>query len=386
MENFDEIRPYNDSEVNKVIGRLLQNDDFFTAIAKFKLPRLSKSTPKLAKKIILKSLTKKLLSVNSIADVQEGSARYVDKILKTTTTGLVHSGLSELSQNTSHLFISNHRDIVMDPALVSYLLHRSVHGTIQIAIGDNLLKKEYVSDLMRLNKSFIVKRSLQGREMLLASIQLSKYIHHAIDEGNNAWIAQREGRAKNGLDKTDPAILKMLHIANRDSVEKMTLKESIDKLHIIPISISYEYDPCAELKARELYEIDKNGHFQKDEDSDIISISRGLNGKKGNIHLSFGKEIVAIDDNPFAIAEQIDKQIILNYRLHPSNYIAYEKLQIKDPSIGPELKELTVESEVTAVKRKEFDDKYEQIENELKPYFLLMYANPVINKFQFENP
>lgn len=385
MENFDDIRPYHDSEVQAVIGRLLKDDEFLIAISRFQLPRLYKTMPSLTKKLIKKSLHKKLGPVESISGFQEVIAKYVERILETTTTGLTESGLNEIPQNTPHLFMSNHRDIVMDPALVSYLLHRSVHGTLQIAIGDNLLKKEYISDLMRLNKSFIVKRSVQGREKLLASKQLSQYMHFSIDQGNNVWIAQREGRAKNGIDQTEPTILKMLHMANRDSIPKMTLKDSIDTLRIVPVSISYEYDPCAELKARELFEIETKGHFEKDERSDVISISMGMNGEKGNVHLNFGTEIIAIDSDPATIAQQIDRQIVLNYKLHPSNYLAYEKLQIIDPSIGLVLKELTNDLEAIEQKRMDFDNKYEQVEEELKPYFLFMYANPVINKMRFES-
>ncbi|MCJ8290948.1 MAG: 1-acyl-sn-glycerol-3-phosphate acyltransferase [Crocinitomicaceae bacterium] len=385
MENFDDIRPYNDSEVNDVIGRLLKNDEFISSVAQFRLPRLSKGLPELVKKQVKKSLTKKLSHIDTIDGVQEIISKYIVKILETTTTGLTESGLSGLSKNTSSLFISNHRDIVMDPALMGYLLHKSVHGTAQVAIGDNLLKKEYISDLMRLNKSFIVKRSVQGREKLLASKQLSQYISYSIDQGNNVWLAQREGRAKNGIDKTDPTILKMLHLANRDSKTKMSLKESIDKLRIVPVSISYEYDPCAELKARELFEIDKNGHFEKDEKSDLTSIATGMNGEKGNVHLYFGTEVICIDSDPVNIANQIDEQIITNYKLYPSNYLAYEKLQIAEPSIGSELKELNVDLKVIEQKRTDFENKYKQIEEELKPYFLRMYANPVINKFQFQS-
>lgn len=385
MENFDDIRPYQDAEVNDVMARLLKNEEFLIAISKFRLPRLFKTIPWLAKKLVKRFLLKKLGGIQTIGEVQEVISTYLERILETSTTGLKELGLSEITQNTPHLFMSNHRDIVMDPALVSYLLHRSVHGTIQIAIGDNLLKKEYISDLMRLNKSFIVKRSVQGREKLVATKQLSQYMHHAIDEGHNVWIAQREGRAKNGIDKTDPTILKMLHLANRDVMPKMTLKESIDKLRIIPVSISYEYDPCAELKARELFEIDKKGHFTKDERSDVISISTGMTGEKGNIQLNFGTEIRAADSDPATIAQQIDRQIVLNYKLHASNYLAYEKLQIADPTIGVELKELPVDLELIEQKRQDFEDKYNPIEEELKPYFLLMYANPVLNKFRFQN-
>lgn len=381
MENFDDIRPYNDSEVKDVLGRLLKNDEFLTSIARFRRPGLNKALPNISKKLVKQALKKKLTGIDSVKDLQKAIEGYVQKILAGTTTSLKEVGLSEIPQNTPHLFISNHRDIVMDPALIGYLLRNSVHGTVQIAIGDNLLKKEYISDLMRLNKSFIVKRSVQGREKLLASKQLSQYISYSIETGSNVWIAQREGRAKNGIDKTDPALLKMLHLGNRDAEQKMSLKGSIDKLHIIPVSISYEYDPCAEMKARELFEIEKNGSFEKDENTDIQSISSGLNGEKGNVHLNFGTEIIATDDDPINIANQIDQQIITNYKLHPSNYLAYERLQFADPSIGPDLAELVNDLEEIERKREEFDQKYEQIEDELKPYFIQMYANSVINKF-----
>jgi hypothetical protein len=381
MGEFDDIRPYQDAEVPLVIERLLKNDEFFDAIVGFRFPVLKKVTPKLANHVIKKSLKNKLSKIHTIADVQKLIAVYVERILKTTTTGLTESRLNESSQETSHLFISNHRDIVMDPALISYLLHGSVHGTIQIAIGDNLLKKEYVSDLMRLNKSFIVKRSAQGKDKLLASKQLSQYIHCSIAEGNNVWIAQREGRAKDGIDKTDPAILKMLHMANRDPLQKTTLKDSTNKLHIIPVSISFEYYPCAEMQAREMFEIEKNGVFEKDEETDLNSISKGMNGEKGDIHLGFGNEILAAEDDADVIALQIDQQIILNYKLHSSNYIAYEKLQLKDSSIGSAL---SAEIKITKVKRQEFEAKLHPVDEELKVYFLRIYANPVINQFRLK--
>ena len=193
---------------------------------------------------------------------------------------------------------------------------------------------------MRLNKSFIVKRSAKGREKLLATKLLSEYIHHSIDSGNNVWIAQREGRAKNGLDKTDPTIIKMFHMGKRD--ENISLQAAINGMNIIPVSISYEYNPCDELIARQLYEVETKGSFVKDEKSDVISIGRGVEGYKGNIHLHFGEKIVAIDDDPANIAEQIDKQIIGNYKLHPSNYLAYEILHQQDNSIGPNLSEMNL--------------------------------------------
>lgn len=379
MGEFDDIRPYQDAEVPEVIERLLKNDEFFKAVLGYKFPQFKKNFPRLLVLIAKKSFKKKLQRILSIDDVQKVIATYVKRIITTTTAGLSESSLNDSSQSTSHLFMSNHRDIVMDPALISYLLHGSVHGTIQIAIGDNLLKKEYVSDLMRLNKSFIVKRSAQGKEKLLASKQLSCYIHSSINDGHNVWIAQREGRAKDGIDKTDPAILKMLHMANRKDIQKTSLKDSINKLHIIPVSISFEYYPCAEMQALEMFEMEKNGIFNKDDQTDLESISKGMSGQKGDVHLSFGNEIVATDDDPSVIALQIDRQIILNYKLHPSNYIAYEMLRLIEPSIGLEL---PVEIKLTQKKRKEFEDIFYPLAEELKPFFLRIYANPVINNIQ----
>jgi 1-acyl-sn-glycerol-3-phosphate acyltransferase len=384
MENFDDIRPFQDAEVAGIIERLLCNKEFIATMAEFQIPHLKKRFPKLSDRWLTARMKRKLEGIKSIAEVQEIVSLYFYKIVKNSTTSFHTSGLKKLPESYPHLFVSNHRDIVMDPALVGNLLRHSVHGTVQIAIGDNLLKKDYVSDLMRLNKSFIVKRSVQGREKLKASLHLSKYIGHAVRTGNNVWIAQREGRAKDGLDKTDPAILKMLHMANRELKPPTTLRETVQQLRIVPVSISYEYDPCAELKAQELYELDKNGSFNKSENSDIISISKGMNGQKGSVHVAFGEVVLAMDDDPVNIAKEIDQQIVNNYKLHPSNYLAYEELQTADSSIGPALKDMNVNLAELGVKRQEFHRIYQEVREELQPYILRMYANPVINKLSME--
>jgi hypothetical protein len=381
MENFEDIRPYRDHEVKEVIQKLLSDRDFFKSLSGFQYPRMQKVLPFFTKLMVKKYLQKKLSNVYTINDFQNAISKYVDKVLEKSTAELNVTGLDTLTSDNAYLFISNHRDIVMDPALISYLLHKSKHGTTEIAIGDNLLKKEFVSHLMRLNKSFIVKRSAKGREKLLATKTLSEYINYAIEHKDNVWIAQREGRAKDGLDKTDPTIIKMFHLGKRGGEgDPVSLKDCIDNLHIIPVSISYEYDPCDELKARELYEIDTNGKFEKDQHSDIISIAKGIEGFKGNIELSFGNQIVALDSDPNRIALQIDQQIVGNYKLHPSNYIAYEKLITEDPCIGPDLKTLGVDLTLINSKRSEFEARLEAIPTELRPYVLKMYANPVINK------
>ena len=382
MDIFEEIRPYRDNEVAEVIQGLVVDKEFIRAITKYQYPRMMYVLPGLTKYLVKKGMKQRLNGIHTIYDFQDMVANYVNRVLKKSVDNLTQEGLDKLSNKEPYLFISNHRDIAMDPALISYLLHFDNHGTTEIAIGDNLLKKEFVSKLMRLNKSFIVKRSAKGREKLLATKLLSQYIHHSIESGNNVWIAQREGRAKNGLDKTDPTIIKMFHMGKREGDIQLSLKETIDKMNIIPVSISYEYNPCDELIARELYEIDTKGSFEKDEKSDVISIGKGVEGYKGNIHLHFGTKIIAIDDDAANIAEQIDQQIIENYRLFPSNYLAYELLLKEDNTLGPNLVDLGVDQNNIEEKREEFNQRYNSFASELRPYFLKMYANPVLNKLR----
>ncbi len=380
MDIFEEIRPYRDKEVADVIGKLVVDKEFVKAITKYQYPRLMYVMPGFTKYLVKKGLKQRLGDISTVYEFQDMVAGYVNKVLKKSVDKLTHDGLNALSNKDPYLFMSNHRDIAMDPALISFLLHSDNHGTTEIAIGDNLLKQEFVSKLMRLNKSFIVKRSAKGREKLLGTKLLSEYIHHSIDLGNNVWVAQREGRAKNGLDKTDPTIIKMFHMGKRD--ENISLQEAINGMNIIPVSISYEYNPCDELIARELYEIETNGSFEKDEKSDVISIGKGVEGFKGNIHLHFGTKLIATDDDPVKIANQIDRQIIGNYKLHPSNYLAYELLLKENPSLGPNLDELKVDMQLLDSKREEFTERYSSFTPELRPYFLTMYANPVINKIR----
>lgn len=382
MDLFEEIRPYRDNEVAEVIQGLVVDKEFIKAITKYQYPRLMYIAPGLTKYLVKKGLKQRLSGIHTIFDFQDMVANYVNRVLKKSVDKLSHEGLDKLSNKEPYLFISNHRDIAMDPALISYLLHFDNHGTTEIAIGDNLLKKEFVSKLMRLNKSFIVKRSAKGRDKLLATKLLSQYIHYSIESGNNVWIAQREGRAKNGLDKTDPTIIKMFHMGKRDGDIQLSLKETIDKMNIIPVSISYEYNPCDELIARELYEIDIKGAFEKDEKSDVVSIGKGVEGYKGNIHLHFGTKINAIDNDAVNIAEQIDQQIIENYKLFPSNYLAYELLLKEDVTLGPNLIDLGVNQNNIEEKREEFNERYKSFAPELRPYFLKMYANPVLNKLR----
>ena len=378
MEKFDAIRPYRDEEIRKVLERLLTDQEFINSIANFFHPRLSSFIPPLMRWLARSKLRSQLKNVYDVRSMQDVIAEYMDKMIHDTTTKLTHSGMENLEKGRNYLFISNHRDITMDPAFVNYMLYHAGYETLQIAIGDNLLKKPFVTDLMRLNKSFIVQRSLKGRELLQALKTLSEYIHHCIHSGQNVWIAQREGRAKDGIDKTDPALLKMLAMGRRE----LSLGDSLSELHLVPVAISYEFDACDILKAEELHAIEKDGSFTKNEQTDIHSIVTGMIGFKGHVHVGFGSELGINSDEPELIAELIDEQILKNYRLSDANYIAAEMLKEKgelfDPALDTVIKGKLISEEVREI----FLERISKTQPALMKHLLFGYANPLINKLK----
>jgi 1-acyl-sn-glycerol-3-phosphate acyltransferase len=363
MDQYQDIRPYNDEEVRPVIEGLLANPDFIRSIAGFSFPRLFRVFPGLVCWLARRRLTAQLMGVHTVKAMQGIIALYMDKMIEKTTSRLTHSGLDALRRDRAYLFISNHRDIAMDPAFVNYMLYHANFETLQIAIGDNLLKRPFVTDLMRLNKSFIVRRSLKGRDLLKSSKQLSEYIHHCISTGRSIWIAQREGRAKDGVDRTDTALLKMLALARRDE----GLMAALNALHIVPVAISYEFDPCDLLKADELYQKSEHGTYQKTDQSDIHSIVTGMVGFKGHVHVSFGTEITLSSDDADAAAALVDAQIIQNYLLQSTNHLALQALQRGSLPTGND------ES------ARRFESRIAEADPAIRSWLLQMYANPVIS-------
>lgn len=376
MDQFGEIRPYHDDEIRPVLDRLLETEDFIGNIAAFWLGRYYRLWPALWRAVARRRLRYQLRDVNDVGSMQDVIAGYMDKMIERTTTELTCSGLDALAPGNAYLFVSNHRDIAMDPAFVNYMLYHNGMKTLHIAIGDNLLKRPYVTDLMRLNKSFIVKRSLKGRELLQSSMLLSEYIHHLVDNSNNVWIAQREGRAKDGIDRTEAALLKMLVMAHR----KQGVAEALQRLHIVPVAISYEFDACDALKAEELYQKAVSGSYQKNEHSDINSIVTGMMGFKGRVHVGFGEVLQAAADDVDAVAAQLDQQIIDNYRLHGVNYLALELLARSHPQWVPAMATLP-EYELDDASRQRLLDRVAAVPEPVRPYLLQIYANPVISRF-----
>lgn len=358
---YIEIRPYNDDEIPAAIERLINDHEFIDAIVQHRFASHSAWFKTLMSPLVKMYLKFKWGKLRTVEAIQLEVKKQLDHTLASTTQGVTYSGLEKLDKNTAYLFISNHRDIAMDPALVNYGLHQSQHKTVRIAIGDNLLKKPCATELMKLNKSFIVKRSAKApREMMKALGTLSSYIKHSLETGHSIWIAQKEGRAKDGNDFTDPAILKMFHVEGRK--QKMAFPDYIKSLRIVPVSISYENDPCDLAKATELFEKATTGGYEKGEFEDIDSIIQGIVGEKGRVHVAFGEVIDQDFDTPEALAQEIDRQIHEHYKLFPINQLAAGNSE-------------GVSDEVRA----RLQQKLEQLPEGARPYLIDSYANPVRN-------
>ena len=321
MNHDTDIAPYTDHDVPAVINHLLDDPEFIDAVGKFRFKGWYQWIKPFAFQRIRAAVRQRTAHIDSIASFQSALEPILANILSQTTETFTVSGLEHLDPNKAYLFLSNHRDIAMDPAFVNWALYSGGFETVRIAIGDNLVQKPFVGDLMRLNKSFIVRRDVSGpREMLKTYSALSNYIRDSLETGHPVWIAHREGRAKDGIDRTDPAILKMLSMAGKAREE--SFQTALQALRIVPVSISYEFDPCAPLKARELALTERDGEYVKTANEDIQSIATGIMGWKGRVHLHFGHVIDAVPDTPNALAEFIDHQIALGQKVFDTGRLA----------------------------------------------------------------
>ena len=375
---YDDIRPYCDSEVSEVIERLIKNDDFF----KFAMQLF----PDLSREKIEGSLSQ----VKTVDDFQSMFiVPLANNVIKNTTKGISIEGLDKLDKNESYLFISDHRDIILDSALLNILLYRNGFSTTEIAIGSNLLIKPWISDLVKLNKSFVVKRNSSVRDMLVNSNHLSSYIRYAINtKKTSVWIAQREGRTKDGDDRTQQSLLKMLQMSDRKN-----FSEYFKALRIVPVAISYEYEPCDGLKSRELYLKERNEGHKKTSKDDLLSMLRGLVNEKGRVHFRVGKPIFemldviekmdASRDKFKALADLIDYKIHKNFKLWPDNYIAFDILNKTDEY------QAKYTDEEKDLFQKHMEKKLGTVEGDqarLKEIFLEIYANPVKNHIELTKP
>ncbi|MFY8326446.1 1-acyl-sn-glycerol-3-phosphate acyltransferase [Pseudoalteromonas sp. ZZD1] len=368
VDKYADIRPYNDDEVAASVTRLINDNAFIDVLAKYNLPRFVSAIPFFSRFLVRHQLQKKWGDISSVEQVQQEVAKYLSLLVKRTTSEVTFSGLDQLDPEQAYLFISNHRDIVLDPALVNWGLFSHKMKTVRIAIGDNLLQIPYITELMRLNKSFIVKRSAKApKEMFKALSQLSAYIYDSLIEGNSIWIAQKEGRAKDGFDQTDPALLKMLQLQGRK--QKKEFSDYVRELKIVPVSISYQYEPCALAKARELYHKQQHGKYVKSAGEDIASIVEGFSAAKGHVHLAFGQPVESGCDSPEQLAKTIDQQIVDSFFLHPGNYIAGGCKQ----------------AVIDKKDAKAFEQRMANVPPELKPLVTAMYAKPFHRKAEINS-
>jgi len=314
---FDDIRPYNDGELPAALQRIV-NWDLFPQVIRFIYPDADIQKEK-----------EKLLTTNSVFQFQSTFMNdAIKRIIHSTTNGFTHSGLKHLRRGEPYLFISNHRDITLDAFLLQHLLLEHRGDTSHIVFGNNLLSVPIVEDLFRSNKLIPMLRGGSPRAFYLHLQHLSQYLSHLVtNQHQSVWIAQNNGRAKNGHDLTAPAMIKMLTLSHPDDPLK-----ALSSLHIVPLSISYEWDPCDLMKANELYHQRHEG-YQKAPHEDLKSVVTGIIGPKGKVHLTIGKPFTQRDLQPphgtnicDHVASILDKCIQDNYRLMPTNYVAYSLL------------------------------------------------------------
>lgn len=380
MDQFDSIRPYNDDEVAIVLQRLLADVGFLSIITQYRFPIASRYFAWLLRPIIAWKLRRELSEIHSVAALQERIESYVERSITQATDGISFSGVGHLHAGLPHLYLANHRDIVMDPAFVNYALFQAKHTTPRIAIGDNLLQRPFVSDLMRINKSFIVHRSLTNRREKLAAFQLlSAYINHSIlNDHESIWIAQAEGRAKNGDDRTESAILKMFHLSRKDE----DFQDVITSLRLTPVAISYEYDPCDIAKARELYIRASSGEYSKQVGEDDASIAQGITGYKGRVHVHFCPTISAGFTDAKQLAQLVDQEIWRDYRLFPAHYLAWAMWEQKDADLAvPDITKV-FEAQDIATAQQEWQRRLAACPVEHRPYLIMQYAMPVQNQYR----
>ncbi|MFO0321134.1 MAG: 1-acyl-sn-glycerol-3-phosphate acyltransferase [Bacteroidota bacterium] len=371
--NFDLLRPYFDSESKEVMERISQYDAYHKAMA-FIFPTMSKE-----------EMIKKALDTKSPCEFQNGFMRTaIWSIVNKSSTHFTWSGIEKLDKEKAYLYIANHRDILLDSALLQIVLDKEDFETSEITFGSNLMDDGFITDFGRMNRMFAVKREGTVKELYEISRQLSAYIRHTlVDKKSSVWIAQRNGRTKDGNDLTQTGLLKMLNLSGNSK----DFKDSIAELNIVPLTISFEYEPCDHLKVQELYLSSLHSKYVKSPGEDLNHIITGINQPKGKIHLAFGTPILKELDEIYKISNEnekikvvtqsIDKQIHQNYKLNPVNYIAYDIVNQTD----------LFQNNYSEIEKQKFiaytNQKISTLIGEpdiLRSLFFKLYAAPVKNK------
>ena len=377
--NYEAIRPYRDEEVRGIFEQITAEPEL-KPVLRYLFPDQSEE-----------EVIRYLLSIQTVYEFQsQVVAPFFLRLTKKTSDALEIEGLEKIKPDEKYLFISNHRDIILDAALLNSLIITNGMETSENAIGDNLCVRPWITAAMRLNKNFIVKRSGTKREIFEASKMLSAYIRrNIVEKRNSVWIAQREGRTKDANDRTQESLLKMLTMSAGNN-----LKKSFIELNFLPVSISYEYDACDFLKAKEFQQKRDTPDYKKSREDDLLNMQTGLTGYKGRIHFvitekindELDEKLDETDDRSTAVAkitDVIDRKIHANYRLFPGNYVALDNLNEQTLFLGKKYSEEDkkrferyIENQIEKIDLPEKDIPF------LRGKLMEMYANPLINNLQ----
>lgn len=368
--DFNDIRPYNNDEIKPAMQRIAKHP-LLDPILSYLFPERK-----------IKELRTEISSISTIDEFQKQiMLKTIHSILDKTATQLSYSGLENIKKDERYLLISNHRDILLDSGIIQTILSDNNLPTSEMAVGDNLITEQFVEDIARANKMIKVVRSTNPKELYSSSLLLSQYIRHIISSRQSSvWIAQRNGRTKNGIDVTEQGLLKMLDMSCSGS-----FIEGFRELSIVPVSISYEFEPCDHLKARELY-VSRRQKYVKAAGEDIVSILTGIVQDKGNIHIHFGEPISEDKINSVSsleknerfkgLADIIDKEIVNGFKLWKNNFIAYDLM-----NNSSDFNTAYSEEEKDEFK-KYYKNKISELfgdRDELEEIMLSIYANPVLN-------
>jgi len=367
VTKYKDIAPYRGQDVRDAIKRVLENKDaMYKMLASLGPAETAEQQKKLSDSAAY--IAGILEKIETYDDFQQRitAGIFLPIIIQKSVNTFSFSGTEHTSKDLAYLFMSNHRDIVLDCALIDLALLKGDRMPCEMAIGDNLLTNQFVTDLFKLNGGVTVRRTLPMREKYLESIRLSSYFVELISEENKSiWVAQKSGRSKDGLDITTPAIIKMLHLSQKS--KGRSFSEVINSCRIVPVAVSYEYDPCDLIKAGEEVARIKSGEHTKKRYEDLISISRGMKGYKGNVHIAFGKPIQGEFENSDQVAQEVDRQIHQLYRLWPTNLFAYDYLEGTD----------TFASSYQDFDSEAFLYRFKGAREDVRLYALNAYANPV---------
>ena len=371
LDKFADIRPYIQDEIIPALNRIARHP-LLSPIMSYLFPDKNPED--------MRRLIASLKSVDEFQSKVMFSS--IKKIVSDTSRTLSYAGLDKLKDNKKHLFISNHRDILLDSGIIQVIFHMNGIQTSEMAVGDNLITDPFIEDVARSNKMIRVGRSKNARELYSSSLNLSEYIRKRIcEDGSSIWIAQRNGRTKDGVDLTEQGLLKMLEMSGSGDFVK-----DFDELSIIPVSISYEYEPCDLLKTKELY-VSRRKKYVKIPGEDLNSIITGIMQFKGNIHINFCQPVTYNELSNCAqleknekfksLSEMIDNRIIDSYQLWRSNYIAYDLLFSRD-KYADNYTSAEKNSFISYLKYKLSDT--DGNPKEMEEIFLSLYANPVLSK------